>query len=319
MNQKCDVPLESYRLAQYALQVPCFVCEGPNAFDTELCRHCFAPMAVTHRAAEQKLSPQMIGVLGCSDAGKTVYLGMLMDILSRQVGALRARARGAFSITLQQTTTASLAQCEFPQKTPNEPDQWNWVHCLLSQEGRRQETDLVLPDMAGEAISQEIDHPGSYPVVRSLLSKCCGILLLVDAGRLLDGRHDPDHFALKVMTFLSELKVRSKVIWPNRPIGIVFSKADQSETCFDDPKEFARQHLPAVWKLSQQQFHKIKYFASGVAGACAYRTVFPRDRIRVPLRVEPRGVVEPLTWLVSELPKPEKSKLRLKKMANKDN
>lgn len=42
------LPLDSYRLAQYAVQVPCFICEQGNAFDTELCRHCQAPMVLAH-------------------------------------------------------------------------------------------------------------------------------------------------------------------------------------------------------------------------------------------------------------------------------
>ena len=42
----CDVPMDSYRLAQYSAQVGCYICEGANTFDAELCRHCFAPMAL---------------------------------------------------------------------------------------------------------------------------------------------------------------------------------------------------------------------------------------------------------------------------------
>ena len=31
MKRGCDIPLDSYRLAQYALQVPCYICDGPNS------------------------------------------------------------------------------------------------------------------------------------------------------------------------------------------------------------------------------------------------------------------------------------------------
>ena len=52
----------------------------------------------------------MIAVFGASGVGKTVYLGMLMDMLSRQTERLQLLARGAFSITLQQTTVAALSR-----------------------------------------------------------------------------------------------------------------------------------------------------------------------------------------------------------------
>jgi len=44
-------PLESYRLAQYALPIPCYVCETDNTLDAEWCTRCFAPMALAHQAA----------------------------------------------------------------------------------------------------------------------------------------------------------------------------------------------------------------------------------------------------------------------------
>ena len=46
MSGKGVLPMDSYRLAQYSVQVPCFICEGGNSFDAEVCRHCQAPMAL---------------------------------------------------------------------------------------------------------------------------------------------------------------------------------------------------------------------------------------------------------------------------------
>ena len=48
------LPMESYRLAQYAVQVPCYICEQGNAFDAELCRHCQAPMDLARQVHLQK-------------------------------------------------------------------------------------------------------------------------------------------------------------------------------------------------------------------------------------------------------------------------
>ena len=43
MSPKAVLPMDSYRLAQYTVTAPCYVCGGGNNFDAELCRHCFAP------------------------------------------------------------------------------------------------------------------------------------------------------------------------------------------------------------------------------------------------------------------------------------
>src|SRR5687768_12379804 len=175
--------MDSYRLAKYAVQVPCYICEQGNTFDAELCRHCFAPMALAHQANTQKLFPTMLATIGSSGVGKTVYLGILMDMLSRQKDRLHMLARGAFSINLQQFTTTALARGEFPDKTPNEPDRWNWVHCQVQSARRKRPIELIMPDMAGEAILEEVNHPHSYQVIRSLLVKSGGLLVLVDASQ----------------------------------------------------------------------------------------------------------------------------------------
>jgi len=308
MTRGCELPLESYRLAQYALQVPCYVCSGPNTFDSEHCRHCLAPMALAHQANSQKVHPQMVAVLGSSGVGKTVYLGMLMDMLSRQSANMQVLARGAFSITLQQMTTEALQRGEFPEKTPNEPDEWNWIHCVVSGRRRRRSAELIMPDMAGEAILEEIDHPNTYPVIRALLSRCSGVLILLDAIQLQEGSHEQEHFAMKLLSFLHELDPHPKHGWTTRPIGIVLTKADQVEECFRDAGQFVEEHAVGVLQYCRERFRRFNSFASGVAGSCAYRTVIGGRRIRVPLRIEPRGIREPFEWMVGELAHPVRLK-----------
>jgi len=301
MTQKASIPLQSYQLAQYAVQAPCYICEGANTFDAEICRHCQAPMALAHQANSQKVHPRIVAAIGSSGAGKTVYLGMLMDMLCRSGGDLQVLARGAFSITLQQLTMAALSQCVFPYKTPNEPDRWNWVHCQVRAKGRKRPAELIMPDMAGEAFIEEIEHPNSYPVVRSLLSKCIGAMVLVDGVALEQGAKDQDFFTMKILSHLSELDSDPKTGWPNRPTALIFTKADECELCFEDPQAFARKHAPGLWQFCQEKFQRHAFFASGVAGSCGFRNELGVGRSRVPLRIEPRGIIEPFRWLLSEM------------------
>jgi len=213
MNKAVIVPLESYRLAQYAVPIPCYVCGTDNTFDSEYCIYCSAPMALAHQANSQQIRPRMIAVVGASGAGKTVYLGMLMDILSRHSGRTQLLARGAFSITLQQTTMAALARCEFPLKTPNEPDRWNWVHCQIRRNRERRPLELIMPDMAGDAVLEEVDHPHTYRVIRAFLKKCTGAMILIDAVKLRESARDQDYFTMKLLSYLSELDDGTKHGW----------------------------------------------------------------------------------------------------------
>ncbi len=300
MTKATIQPLESLRLTQYAVPIPCYICETDNTFDSEFCCHCAAPIALAHQVRSQKIQPRMTAVIGASGVGKTVYLGMLMDMLSHQRGPMRVLARGAFSITLQQTTLSALARCEFPQKTPNEPDRWNWVHCQIRKPKQRHPLELMMPDMAGEALLEEVDHPHTYRVVRSFLQKCSGAMLLIDSAKVMEGSRDQDFFAMKLLSYLSELGNTRKDNWSNRPIALIFSKADQCEECVADPEGYARDHAAGLWQYCQERFGCHKFFAAGVAGACVSRESMTEGCMQVPLRIEPHGVIEPFKWLLDE-------------------
>ena len=301
MSVKGVLEMDSHRLAQYSVQYSCYICDGGNSFDTETCRHCQAPMALSHQAASTNLHPSLIAVLGTSGAGKTVYLGMLIDILSRPNHSLQLLARGAFSISLQEHTVAALQRCVFPEKTPSEPDSWNWVHCQIRRESHRDPVELIVPDVAGEALVEEIDHPGTYPVIQALLKKCRGAILLVDAARMNEGSKDQNFFAMKMLNYLSELHDIPREGWAHRPIAQVLTKADQCELCFDDPDKFTSEHSPSMWQLSQERFHNYRTFAASVAGSCFRRQLSKAEQLHVPSRIEPRGIIEPFEWLVSQV------------------
>ncbi len=297
------IELDSYRLAKYAESIPCFVCEEGNSMDAELCRHCFAPMALGHQANCVKSPPRMVACIGASGVGKTVYLGMLLDMISRQAnGDLQVLARGAFSLNLQQKTMTALARGGFPDKTPCEPDRWNWVHCQVHCEKCPRPFELVMPDIAGEALLEEVDHPQTYKVVQAFLTKCQGAAVLIDAQTLAGGTAEHDYFTMKLLSYLQELDENPKTGWRNRPLAIVFSKADQCDACFDDPEEYARQHAAGLWRHCRERFKTHRFFAASVSGNCAFReTAF--GTALAPLRIEPRGIIEPFLWLMSTVSK----------------
>jgi hypothetical protein len=294
--------MDSYRLAAYTVPSPCYICGGGNNFDAESCRHCQAPMALAHQAASQKVLPRMIAAIGPSGSGKTVFLGMLTDMLCRQDDNLQLLARGAFSIKLQQHTMGSLTKSEFPNKTPNEPDRWNWVHSQVIRKKQRP-IEIIMPDLAGEALLEEVDHPNTYPVIHSFLTKCAGVMILIDAPRCESGDSDEDFQIVKLISYLCDLHADPKAGWQSRPVALVFTKADQCEQCFEDPAGFADRYTPCLMQHCRERLTQHQFFAIGVAGAVGYRNE-AGGRVYVPLRIEPRGIVEPFRWLLEEVSKP---------------
>jgi hypothetical protein len=267
-------------------------------------------MALARQANGQQTPPCMIAVAGASGVGKTVYLGLLMDMLSRHTGRTHSLARGAFSINLQQTTVSALSQCQFPSKTCNEPDRWNWVYCQVQRDPGSPAIEMIMPDMAGESVLEEIDHPNTYRVIKEFLKKSAAALILIDAIRLREGNRDQDYFAMKILSYLSEVSPTGKNGWCERPIAVVFTKVDQAEACRDDPIGFAKTHAGGLWQYCQKRFCNYQFFAASAVGACAWLESATQGRRRVPLRVEPHGIVEPFEWLIEQTVVPKKPQKR---------
>jgi hypothetical protein len=304
MSHLAQIPLETYLLAQQAAPIACLVCDYENCCSAARCRNCQAPMALAHQTQSVKKRPHLIAVIGASGAGKTVYLGLLMDMLTRHVGLLRSTARGPMSISLQQTTTTALATGWFPEKTVTTPEHWHWVHCQFNCRRRRRPLELVIPDLSGESLAVETERPERYPAIRSLLTKCAGVMVLADAERLQGGDHSQDFVTLKLLSMIGELRDenarRRQRGAERRPLALVLTKADKCEGCADNPREFAEAHAGALWSDCRNRFAKHDVFACSVTGATAFRDNYGR-RQHVPLRIEPHGIIEPFGWLMSEL------------------
>ena len=124
--------------------------------------------------------------------------------------------------------------------------------------------------------------------------------MLIDAPRAEAGDNDEDFHTMKLVSYLCELDSDANNGWKNRPLALVFTKADQCEHCFDDPASFAKRHTPGLVQQCRERLKRHHFFAVGVAGAVGSRNE-PHGRVQVPLRIEPRGIVEPFKWLLEEL------------------
>ena len=234
--------------------------------------------------------------------GKTVYLGMLLDLLSRGAGGLQGLSRSPFSLTLHRNLILALERQRFPEKTPVETDRWHWLHCEVLAPRSKGTVDIVTPDVAGEAVMAEMENPGTNKTIRALISRCAGMVVLVDlvqvvadgqsSGALRDAAHQ-----LSRRPAARQEEVRKVDV----PVAVVFTKADLFEEWIGDPEAFARGNVAGLTRSASRGWSTVPFFCSGVAGSTAKLVDQSGQESLVPLRIEPHGVIEPFAWMVSQL------------------
>jgi len=303
MSTWSPVPLQSLALAPYTEQLSCYVCDAGNRFDGDFCRQCHAPLALAYATDRKQRPPELVAVLGAAGVGKTTYLGLLTDMLSRRQGDIQITARGAFSVSLQQHAIASLAHRRFPAPTPVNPEGWSWVHGEVRLQRAKRSLEVIMSDESGTATCREIDAPQSQPAIRRILNHGTAALILVDAAALDRGEQEAEFAAVKTVSdLLAYVPPKKRPGWRERPVAMLFTKADRCDWAFEAPADFARRRAPGLWRLCQDHLRRTEFFATSVA---TVHTAIDRfgDRYDIPLRVEPRGVVEPFAWMVNALAK----------------
>jgi hypothetical protein len=271
------------------------------------CGHCHAPAKVIASIEAREQPPRFLGVLGPSGVGKTVYLGMLLDLLARGTAGLRGAAQGPFSLALHRNVMMALERQRFPEKTPVEADRWQWVHCEVARGTGRRETrfDIVTPDVAGEAVMAELERPHSHRAIRALIARCEALVVLADITEILAGSQSQELFAMQLVSYLDSLQPAKSRGKSKRkltvPVAVVFTKADLCEEPIPDPSAFARANTPALWRLCEDRLERFRFSCAGVAGSCGRLLDEDGRAAIVPLRIEPRGVVEPFVWLMDQV------------------
>ena len=186
--------------------LPCLVCQTQNQMEALVCNSCGAPMALIQEALVQDRDPCIVTVVGDSNVGKTVYLGMLLDMLSKRAEDFESVPKGAYSVNLQHSVVSHVSMRMFPPKTAMEVDDWHWAYYQVKRRAKANDIyDLVMPDMAGESLAAELATPRTFRVIRGLLGKSKGMILLVDAALAANGSAHPDFFALKMLSYIDSM------------------------------------------------------------------------------------------------------------------
>jgi hypothetical protein len=267
------------------------------------CSTCQTPWEVSRSVAKRKKPCKFVTVVGASGAGKTVYLGMLLDMLTQGHTELKCVPNGAFSVSVQQQTVSALQQRRFPEKTAAEADQWNWVHSEAFHVRKpKQSIDIITPDLAGESIALELDQPGTYPAIRNSLRNSDAIVILIDSTSVRDNGRIEDHFGIKLLSYIASLQSakerRGKI---STPVAITFTKTDCCADARDNPLQFAQSNLSGLVQSCKTKLLHHQFFSASVVGGTA--TAFDEygAMIQIPLHVEPRGIIEPFQWIINKI------------------
>lgn len=291
-----------------AFDVICACCDRELSELDEFCPGCETPATISHAVAQREREQDFVSILGASNAGKTVFSGMLLDILSKGPKEFRGLANSSFSIDLQEQVVGALERRTFPEKTPSEADAWKWLHCQISVDQKRAKktVDLISPDFAGEAIAMEVNQEGTYPAIQHVVSKSGGIMILCDSMRVRDAGAGEDLFAMKLASYIAELHgLTSRRLLRRRraarpALAIVFTKSDGCLEAVEDPAAFANNNTPRLFEFCRRTFSRHEFFASGVAGSSGVLSDESGRRMSVPFHVQPRGILEPLQWIISQ-------------------
>ena len=314
-------PLESFRLSRCQIPTTCYICGHDNLFDAERCRTCFSPLAMARSLSvnrqDPKLAPQLIATFGPHNCGKTVFLGMLLDVLSRQREQMEFSTCDSASVALQQETVATLARGEFPMTTDEDPENWRWAHCRLRRRSLREPLEVFLVDGSGKSLLRELESPGFYPLLRGLFTKSQAVIICADVGEIYRGEKDQEFFAMRVINHLIEAREREEYAKPsagkrtrrkssdNRPapmppVAIVLTKADEHDHVYEDPRSFAQHQMPSLWDLIQSLESEVELFPVSAVAKTAVRRNSSGTPCMVPLRIEPRNIIEPFRWLLGQ-------------------
>lgn len=173
----------------------------------------------------ERSSPLVIGMIGCPDAGKTSYLGMLYTLLFNGNKIDGWPLCGSYTLAAWET----LAQClkiksngtvDFPIPTPSSADFYSLYHLALKN--IQVFRDVLLADSSGEVFnlwSEDVNDENADNA-RWIYSNSDAFVFFIDSVALVEKR---GRAKAEIVQMAEQLAANIN----NRPVAIVWSKADK--------------------------------------------------------------------------------------------
>jgi hypothetical protein len=126
-------------------------------------------------------------------------------------------------------------------------------------------------------------------------------VVLVDAVQVVADGQGQELFAMQLLSYLDALKPRKKNRKIDVPVAIVFTKTDLWDEWIRDPEAFAKANASALYNQCRARLEHYSFYFSGVAGSTSRLVDRDGQEMLVPLRIEPRGIVEPFAWMINQV------------------
>ena len=93
----------------------------------------------------------------------------------------------------------------------------------------------------------EMENPGTNKTIRALISRCAGMVVLIDLVQVVADGQGQELFAMQLLSYLDALRPgRKKSRKVEVPVAVVFTKADLFEEWIGDPEAFARGNVSGL-------------------------------------------------------------------------
>src|SRR4029079_19103746 len=105
-------------------------------------------------------------------------------------------------------------------------------------------------------------------IIRALISRCAGMVLLVDLVQVVADGQSQELFAMQLISYLDALrpgKKRSRKV--DVPVSVVFTMSDLCEEWITDPEAFAKGNVSGLLAQCQTRLERFTFYCSGVAGS----------------------------------------------------
>ena len=175
------------------------------------------------------------------------------------------------------------------------------MHCEIYAGKSKAPFEIVAPDVAGEAVAGELEDQGTYRTIRALIGRCAGLVILIDVVQLVADGKGQELFAMQLISYLDALKPRKRNRKIDVPVAVVFTKTDLCDEPIRDPESFAKANTSSLYGQCRMRLERLSFHCSGVAGSTGRLIDRNGQEMLIPLRVEPRGIIEPFAWMVNQL------------------
>lgn len=204
----------------------------------------------------RRSSPNIIGIAGHEDSGKTSFLGALFTLLANGHALKEHTFSGSETLLRWEYLIRKLrfdtGKVSFPPPTPSGGDYFSFLHLMLKSSSGKAK-DILFADLSGEVFSQWTVDVNSSNVgnVRWLTNFSNGFIFFVNAKTIAERR-------MAGVNDILDMAHRLKDSIDGKPVVGVWSKADEISKVKEQHTEIIERELKSLF--NQKEIPQISNF-----------------------------------------------------------